>query len=112
MCAYPWAYPCGAKSRDGVGTGRDQVASWLIVVRGDRTDLRRHLGEGFKADPRVTVVLDRRRTDRRALSAPGGALTFERRRLLDRRVPHTATDGSLWQALGFRVLQTSAVGAW
>jgi len=74
-------------------------------------DLRRQLGESFKADPRVTVVLDRRRTDRRVLYAPGGALTFERRRLRDRRVPQTAKDGSLWQILGFRVHQPSSSGA-
>src|SRR5262249_10464949 len=78
MCAYPWAFPCGSKRHGGIGTERDQLDSWLILVRGHRTDLRRHLGESFKADPRVTVVLDRRRTDRRTLSAPGGALTFER----------------------------------
>jgi len=109
MCAYPWAFPCGAKR--GIGTGRDQLDSWLILVRGDRTDLRRHLGESFKADPRVTVVLDRRRTDRRTLSAPGGALTFERRRLRDRRGPETAREGALWQTLGFRVLHESSASA-
>ena len=104
-CAYPWAFPCGAMGHNGVGTGRDQLDSWLIVIRGDRTELGRQLGESFKADPRVSVVVDRRRTHRRALSTSGGVLTVERRRLRDRRMPQTSKDGSIWQTLGFRVLQ-------
>jgi len=111
LCAYPWAFPCGAQRHDGLGTGPDLLAAWLIVVRGDRTDLRRQLGESFKANPHVTVVLDRRRTDRRAPSALGGVWTFERRRLRDRRMLQTAKDGSLWQTLGFRVLQGGSSGA-
>jgi hypothetical protein len=104
-CAYPWAAPCLGKSHTDATTG-----SWLIVVRGDRTDLGRSLGENFEADPRVRVVLDRRHADRRLRLAHPPSIAVERRRWRDRRIPHTGKEGSLWATLGFRVLQGSLPG--
>jgi hypothetical protein len=62
------------------------------------------LGAGFEADPRVTVVVDRRRVDRRVRVAERVWVTLERRQRRDRRAAQGGEDGSLWASLGFRVL--------
>jgi hypothetical protein len=101
-CAQPWAVPCPEKSHGGADNG-----AWLIVVRGDRAELGRYLDRGFETDPRVTVVVDRRRRDRRTRSTPPASVAVERRRWRDRRLPRTAKDGSVWASLGFQVLPAS-----
>lgn len=103
-CAQPWALPCPETKRPDAGTARHRLGSWLIVVRRDRTELGRHLGAGFEADPRVTVVVDRRRVDRRVRGAERVWVTLERRQRRDRRAAQGGEDGSLWASLGFRVL--------
>jgi hypothetical protein len=81
---------------------------WLIVVRHDRADLCRRLGESFEADQRVTVVLDRRQAERRAPRARKAPGTPERRGRQDRRAPHAPEDRAVWTSLGFRVQQIGA----
>jgi hypothetical protein len=102
-CAHSWAFPCLGKDH-GADGGRGRFGSWLIVVRRDRAELSRHLGESFAADPRVTVVVDRRRLDRRAMRARRAAVALERRRRRDRRVPQTGEESSVWTGLGVRIL--------
>ena len=107
-CARPWALPCPGASRAGAGPAGHRLGPWLIVVRRDRADLGRHLGAGFETDPRVTVVVDRRRADRRMRPVERVWVTSERRQRRDRRAPPGGEDGSLWASLGFRVLPSSS----
>jgi hypothetical protein len=109
-CAQPWAASCGIESHHGGATGQRRLSRWLIVVRRERGELWRHLGEGFEADPRVTVVLDRRESERRVGRAQTLRLAVERRRWRDRRVPQIGEDRSIWANLGFRVHQASVPG--
>jgi hypothetical protein len=107
-CAQPWALRCLKTDRLGTGATGHRPGPWLIVVRRDRTELGRHLGAGFEADPRVTVVVDRRRVERRMRSVERVWVTFERRQRRDRRAAPGGEDGPIWASLGFRVLPASA----
>ena len=104
-CAIAWASPCAGERHQGAGTVRRRLGQWFIVVRGDRAQLCRQLGESFKGDPRVTVVLDRRRSERRVPRGRNSSVAPERRRWRDRRTPQTDEDRSLWANLGFRAYQ-------
>ena len=98
-CAIAWAVPCAAHS--GAKTGRQRLGHWLIVVRRDRAELCDRLGEGFQAEQHVTVVLDRRQSERRVHAAQNAPVAAERRLWSDRRAPQTAEDRSIWANLGF-----------
>jgi hypothetical protein len=76
------------------------LTPWLIIVQRDAEDLYKHLREAFESDPKVTVIKDRRRADRRALEVP---VTRERR-LLDRRRPPVAPDEKVWKSLRFHLI--------
>ncbi len=101
-CGYPWAWPCTGETHHGAGTGRARLRRWLIVVRRDRVELSKHLCETFESDQRVTVVLDRRLSERRAPRGRKPAVTVERRRGKDQRTAPTDDDRSIWADLGFR----------
>src|SRR4029450_1426715 len=62
----------------------------------------RHVGDGCGGTPRVTVVLDRRQSERRETRGPHLPVAAERRRRGDRRTPPTDEDGPRWATLGFR----------
>lgn len=108
-CAHPWAFPCG-KSHRSPGTGRQRLGPWVIVVRRDRAELGKHLGASFEADQRVTVVVDRRQSERRVQHVQSAPVAAERRRWGDRRAPQADEDGSMWASLGFRVVQERLPG--
>ena len=101
-CAHHWAWPCAGESHNGEGTGRRRLRRWLLVVRRDRAELCKHLCESFESDKLVTVVPDRRQSERRARRAQQLAVAVERRRWRDRRTTHTDEDSALWADLGFR----------
>jgi hypothetical protein len=101
-CATSWAAPCAGERHQGAGTVRRRLGQWFIVVRRDRAQLCRQLGESFEGDPRVTVVLDRRQSERRVPRGGKASVAAERRRWRDRRTPQTDEDSSLWANLGFR----------
>jgi hypothetical protein len=101
-CATAWASPCAGERHQGAGTVRQRLGRWLIVVRRDRAELRRQLGKGFGADPRVTVVLDRRQSERRGRGAQRAPVAVERRQSRDRRTTPSAEDRSIWANLGFQ----------
>jgi len=65
---------------------------WLFVVRRDKRELHRHLRQSFASDPRVEVILDRRREDRNPVAV-------ERR-----QAPVTTVELDLWESLGFRLI--------
>ena len=46
-CATAWASPCTGERHQDAGTVRQRLGRWLIVVRRDRAELRRQLGESF-----------------------------------------------------------------
>jgi hypothetical protein len=73
---------------------------WLILVHRDEDKLYHDLRQAFESDPRVTVIKDRRRTDRRTQTVP----VHSERRQLDRRLPLTANDKKIWQSLRFRLI--------
>jgi hypothetical protein len=73
---------------------------WLIIVHRDKDTLYHNLRQAFESDPRVTVIKDRRRADRRKETV---ALQSERRQL-DRRLPLTAEGEKIWQSLRFRLI--------
>jgi hypothetical protein len=100
-CAIPWAALCAGDLHQGPGTVRQRLGRWLIVVRRDRAELCKQLGESFAADERVTVVLDRRQSDRRGRRPRKAPVTGERRHSSDRRTPPTDPDRSIWATLGF-----------
>src|SRR5262245_44647253 len=64
-CATAWASPCPTHLRGSARKHPHGSGPWLIVVRRERTELCRHLGESFKDQARVTVLLDRRQSERR-----------------------------------------------
>ena len=66
----------------------------------DEDTLYHNLLQAFVSDPRVTVIKDRRRTDRRTQTVP---MHSERRRV-DRRLPRTAADEKIWQSLRFHLI--------
>ena len=99
-CAIAWAVPCAVHS--GANTLGQRPGHWLIVVRRDRAELCDRLGEGFRAEQHVTVVLDRRQSERRVRHAQNAPVAAERRLWSDRRAPQTAEDRSLWTNLGFQ----------
>jgi hypothetical protein len=99
-CAIGWAVPCAAH-RNGKTAGY-RLGHWLIVVRRDRPELCARLGEGFQAAEHVTVVLDRRQSERRVRHALNAPVAAERRLWSDRRAPQTAEDRSIWSSLGFQ----------
>jgi hypothetical protein len=102
-CPEPWAARCPDRSHPTVAARQESPGRWLIVVRQDRVDLCQRLGESFEAEQRVTVLLDRRQSERRAprsRKAPGAP---ERRRSKDRRTPQTGEDRATWATVGFRV---------
>jgi hypothetical protein len=109
-CARAWASPCAGEHHQGAGAVRERLGRWLIVVRRDRADLCRQLGESFGDDQRVTVVLDRRQAERRGPRARKAPVAVERRRWRDRRTPQTDEDGSIWANLGFRTHQARSPG--
>ena len=47
-----------------IGTVRSRLGPWFVVVRRDRPELCEQLTESFGDDPRITEVLDRRRSER------------------------------------------------
>jgi len=80
------------------------------VVRRDRAELCDRLGEGFRAEQNVTVVLDRRQSERRVRHAQGTPMAAERRLWSDRRAPQTAEDRSHWTNLGFQAHPNTSLG--
>ena len=105
-CATSWAAPCAGERHHRAGTVRQRLGQWFIVVRRDRAELCRQLGKSFGADPRVTVVLDRRQSERCVPRGHKASVAAERWR--DRRAPQTDEDRSLWANLGFRAHQDRA----
>lgn len=104
-CPEPWAARCPDRSHPDSTARQEGLGRWLIVVRQDRADLCQRLGESFEANQRVTVLLDRRRSERRApqsRKAPGAP---NRRSWKDRRTPETGEDRAAWSTVGFRVQQ-------
>jgi hypothetical protein len=81
------------------------LGQWLIVVRRDRAELCRQLGESFGADQRVTVILDRRQPERPKRRRHHASVAVERRRGGDRRTPQTDEGRSMWVNLGFSTHQ-------
>jgi hypothetical protein len=69
---------------------------WLVVVRRDRPDVYALLRRSFEPDRRVSVIMDRRRANRRAESAWAGG---ERRRR-QRRQPLREPDQATWEIAG------------
>lgn len=110
MCATPWASLCPGGRHQGAGTVRRRLGRWFIVVRRDRAELCQQLGESFGGDPRITVVLDRRHSERRGPLGPKASLAAERRRWTDRRTPPTDQDAHTWASLGFRPHRDRALG--
>jgi hypothetical protein len=102
-CPAPWAARCPERTHQGAAAGPTALDRWLIVVRHDRTDLCRRLDESFEADRRVSVVLDRRQSERRAPRARKAPGAPERRRSGDRRMSQTDEARAIWGTLGFRV---------
>lgn len=100
-CATPWAAPCAGERHEGVETPQRRLDQWFIVVRRDRAQLCRKLSESFEGDPRVTVVLNRRQSERRQRRAWKAPLAVEWRQSRDRRTPPTDADRSIWTNLGF-----------
>jgi hypothetical protein len=110
MCATPWAAPCAGERHQGAGKGRRRLGRWFMVVRRDRAELCQQLGESFGGDPRVTVVVDRRQSERRGTRGPDLPVAVERRRRRDRRTPPTDADGPMWANLGFRPHRRRSLG--
>jgi hypothetical protein len=81
---------------------------WRIVVRQDRHDLYLDLRKSLEADPRVAVVLDRRKAARRVSA---GLPDAERRRR-DRRGTFAGKTLDLWDAVGIRLEETYTVRQW
>lgn len=102
-CALPWAVRCLRTSQAGTGPGGPASGRWLVVVRRDRAELGRRLGEAFELEPRVRVVLDRRQAERRGPSSRRAPAARERRRRGDRRAPPTGDGSAVWAGLGFLV---------
>lgn len=102
VCAVPWAAPCADGCHAGAGTARSRLGPWFVVVCRDRPELCEQLTESFGDDPRITVVLDRRRLERRRAPVAQASVRSERRRGGDRRTPVTSRDGQVWETLGFR----------
>ena len=80
---------------------------WVIVVRGDRHDLYENLHESFELDRRVRVILDRRRSDRRA---EAHTVKRQRRRVQRRKVPELH-EMRFWENAGFCVVYERAANA-
>jgi hypothetical protein len=110
MCATPWASPCARECHPGAGTVRRRLGRWFIVVRRDRAELCQQLGESFGGDPRITVILDRRQSERRGTRGPLLLVAAERRRWKDRRTPPTDEDGPMWASLGFQPHRDRSLG--
>jgi hypothetical protein len=83
-------------------TRRQRIGHWLIVVRRDRAELCDRLSEGFQVEQHVTVVLDRRQSERRVHDGQNTLVAAERRLWGDRRASQTAEDRSIWANLGFQ----------
>jgi hypothetical protein len=78
------------------------------VVRRDRAELCSRLRESFEDDQHVTVVLDRRQSDRRGPGSRRVPVVRDRRRWKDRRLPPSGEDRAMWANLGFRVQQDAS----
>jgi hypothetical protein len=104
-CPAPWAARCPDRSHPGTAARQESLGPWLIVVRRDRADLCQRLGESFEADQRVTVLLDRRQSERRAPQSRRTPGVPERRRWKDRRTLPTGEERASWASVGLRVQQ-------
>jgi hypothetical protein len=88
----------------------DEVAptSWRIMVRPDRHDLYVDLRKSLGGDPRVAVVVDRRKAARRVATSP--AEPDRRRR--DRRATFAGKTLDLWDTVGLKLEETYTVRQW
>jgi hypothetical protein len=103
VCAIAWAAPCAdGRHESDAATAGPRLGRWLVVVRRERSGLCQQLHESFGDNPRITVVVDRRRCERRRPPVLGAPLRTERRHGSDRRTPATDGDGHVWDTLGFR----------
>ena len=100
-CATAWAFLCRAHRHGSARKPPHGSGPWLIVVRRERAELCRHLGESFKDQGRVTVLLDRRQSERRGPVRPEASIAAERRRYGDRRAALTPEDRAMWTSIGF-----------
>ena len=87
--------PCTPTTPENVPRPR-----WLIVVRGDRQALHRHLREGFGVDSRVEIIVDRRHADWEKEVVP---LEVDQEGQ-QRRRSMTAQEQSAWEQLGFLLI--------
>ena len=93
---------------DTPATVNPEAASprWLIIVRRDEPGLYQHLLDAFQEVPRVVVILDRRRGERRRTETAPSHRTPERRRR-DRRAAPSGAEADLWQTAGFRLIHAA-----
>ena len=74
---------------------------WLLIVRSDRADLTASLALRY---PDATVIVDRRRGERRRRSEP---VPIERREW-QRRAPLAPWEQVMWDTLGYRLVHRPA----
>jgi hypothetical protein len=100
------AWACGLARRRGTGPALPRGHASGLVSAGDlstppaRAD--RALPGDRDAPPDVTVVLDRRQSERRVREMQNAPTAEERRQWSDRRTPQTAGDRSIWTHRGFQ----------